>query len=190
VVKVIGRIAVSYGRFSRIRQVALMCTASNTRFLGPIRVHSPWQTASRSVQPFLHSLRQSVIRHALNRHLIHDSLDPSVSSTQTALRSVQPFLHSLRQSDLMLKNGPPSLVKIAPFHGGSGPHLTHDSLAHPSRQPKRHLDRLCCFCTYHPRVSLYFTMGRHSPLFPNYGSLKIARENLSVYWELTCPSAT
>jgi len=36
--------------------------------------------------------------------------------------------------------------------------------AHPSPQPKRHLDRFCRFCTDDRRVSLYFTMGRPFPL--------------------------
>ena len=66
------------------------------------------QTASRSVQPFLRSSRQSVailykgsslfplkLHYStgdLNRHLIYGSLRPSESSTQTVSRSVQPFL--------------------------------------------------------------------------------------------------
>jgi len=37
-------------------------------------------------------------------------------------------------------------------------------MAHPSPQPKRHLDRFSCFCTDDRRVSLYFTMGRTFPL--------------------------
>jgi len=52
----------------------------------------------------------------------------------------------------------PSL-KITPSHGGYGPHLTHDSWAHLSPQPKWHLDCFSCFCTDDHRVSLYFTMG-------------------------------
>ena len=34
------------------------------------------------------------------------------------------------------------------------------SLARPSPQPKRHLDRFSCFCTAHCRVLLYYTVGR------------------------------
>jgi len=37
------------------------------------------------------------------------------------------------------------------------------SWAHPSHQPKRHLDQFGRFCTVHYRVSLYFTMGPHFP---------------------------
>ena len=36
-----GCIAATHGRFNRIRQVAPMCTPSNTWFLGPTRVHNP-----------------------------------------------------------------------------------------------------------------------------------------------------
>ena len=36
--------------------------------------------------------------------------------------------------------------------------------AHPSPQPKRHLDRLSRFRTGDRRVSLYFTIGRPFPL--------------------------
>ena len=39
-------------------------------------------------------------------------------------------------------------------------HPIHDFLAHPSPQPKRHLDRFSHFCTAQRRVSLYFTMDR------------------------------
>jgi len=40
----------------------------------------------------------------------------------------------------------PFPLKIAPAHGGSGPHLIHVPWAHPSPQPKRHLDLLSHFC--------------------------------------------
>jgi len=53
-----GRIAAAHGRFSRIRKVVPMCTPFNTCFLGPTRVQT--QTASRYVQQFLHSSRQTV----------------------------------------------------------------------------------------------------------------------------------
>jgi len=36
-----GRIAAAHGRFSRMRQMAPMCTPSNTCFLGPTQVHIP-----------------------------------------------------------------------------------------------------------------------------------------------------
>jgi len=45
-----GRITAVHGSFNRIRQVAPMCTASNTWFLGSTRVCL--KTASWSVQPF------------------------------------------------------------------------------------------------------------------------------------------
>ena len=40
-------------------------------------------------------------------------------------------------------------LKIAPSHEGSEPHLICGSLAHPSLQPKRHLDRFSHFCRAH-----------------------------------------
>jgi len=62
------------------------------------------QTASRSVQSFLHSSLQKVpilfpLKIAASYggsgpHLIHGSPGPPESSTQTAARSVQPFLQS------------------------------------------------------------------------------------------------
>jgi len=74
---------------NRIRQVAPMCTSCITCFLGPSE--STTQTASWTVQPCLHSSRQSVVRHAracpfpsklplhMGRsgpHLTHGSLSP------------------------------------------------------------------------------------------------------------------
>ena len=42
--------------------------------------------------------------------------------------------------------------------------LPRASLAHPSPNPKRHLDRFSCFfCTAHGRESPYFTTGRPFP---------------------------
>ena len=49
-----GRIAAARGRLIRIRQAVPMCTPSNICFVRPT------QTACRSVQPFLHSSRQTV----------------------------------------------------------------------------------------------------------------------------------
>jgi len=63
------------------------------------------QTASRSVQPFLYSSRQSVVGNVMTcpslapshggsvPHLIRGSLRPLNSASQTASRLVQPFLH-------------------------------------------------------------------------------------------------
>jgi len=53
-----GRIAAAYERFSGIRQVTPVCTPPNNASLG--LPESKSQTASRSVQPFLHTSRQSV----------------------------------------------------------------------------------------------------------------------------------
>jgi len=117
-----GRIATAHGWFSGIRQVApvCVCTPPMHASLGP-DVKS--QTASRSVQAFLHSSQQGVtiLYNRLPRppqncrfpwgdldpHLIHGSLGPSESTTQTASRSLQPFFHSSPQSVPILYNEPP-----------------------------------------------------------------------------------
>ena len=107
---------------------------------------STTKTASRSVRPkpFLHSSRQKVPILYNRRpfppklplpiggsgsHLIYDFLGSSEPTTQMASRSVQPFLHRWPQSVPIIYNGMflPAL-KIAPFHGGSGPRLIHGSL--------------------------------------------------------------
>jgi len=86
----------------------------------------------------------------LDRHLIHRSLGPLESSTQTASRTVQPFLHRRLQSVPILYNGTPlPPLKIAPFHGDLDLHLIMVLCAHPSPQPKRHLDRFSRFCRAH-----------------------------------------
>jgi len=53
-----GRIAAAHARFRGILQVAPVCTPPNNASLGPPESRS--QTASRSVQRFLHSSQQSV----------------------------------------------------------------------------------------------------------------------------------
>ena len=100
--------------------MASVCTPPNTCLLG--YTESTTQTASRSVQPFLHSSRQSVSilynRRLFNLkiapshgrpgpHLMHDSLGVSEPTTQTASRLNQPFLHSSAQGVRILYNGPP-----------------------------------------------------------------------------------
>jgi len=92
------------------RYTDLMLSAS----LGPSA--SIPQTASCSVQPFLHSSQQKVpilynwlpisLKHCpfpwdLDPHLAHGSFGPPKSTTQTASRVVQPFLQSSqsRQTD-------------------------------------------------------------------------------------------
>ena len=45
--------------------------------------------------------------------------------------------------------GHPFPLQISPLHGGSGPRLIMVLWAHPSPQPKRHLDRFSPFCRGH-----------------------------------------
>ena len=94
----------SHGQFNGIRQVLPVCTHLIHASFGPSK--STTQMASRSVQPFLHSLRQSVFRRA--GHVISPKIAPSHWAIwtpsnmwffrpteffiQMASRSVQPFL--------------------------------------------------------------------------------------------------
>ena len=79
-----------------------------------------------------------------------------VCNSNTSLGSPEPFLHSSLQRVPMLYNGPPpgSTPKIAHSSGKSGPDLIDYMvpLAHPSPQPKRHIDPLSRFCMPHDCV--------------------------------------
>jgi len=89
------------------------------------------------------------------------SFGPPKSTAQTANCLVQPLLRSLWQ---ILCNGHPFPPKLPlPMGIYLEPHLTHDSMAHPSPQPKRHLDPYSRFCTDDRRMFLYFTMGHPFP---------------------------
>jgi len=92
--------------FASLRQCAPHLTHAS---LGPPK--SIPQSASRSVQPFLHSSRQKIpilyngppfplmpLRMGKCSRVIYASLGQTHSVSQTAFRSVEPFLHSSRQS--------------------------------------------------------------------------------------------
>jgi len=92
----------------------------------------------------LHSSRQSVVRYigaswrirlklctlppSGKYNWTHASFSPPKSTTQTANQSVEPFLHSSQQKVPILYNGRLFPLKSPFLMGGSGPHLTHDSL--------------------------------------------------------------
>jgi len=59
-------------------------------------------------------------------------LGPPESKSQTASQTVQLLLHSSWHSVAILYNGPPSPLKLPLPTGGTGAHLTHDSLS-PSK---------------------------------------------------------
>jgi len=122
--------------------------AFRTRGPGPHLIHTsldPPESITQTVQPCLHSARQSVVWHVgvrpspskllffmgrsrdLNPHLIRGSLCPPDSAVQTASRPVLPILHSSRQTVPILYNGPPLFPQNTPSHGGSGHHLIHGS---------------------------------------------------------------
>jgi len=86
-----GCIAAAHGRFSGIRQMAPLCTLPNNAFLGPPEFTT--QTVSRSVQPFLHSTRQSVDGHA---RACSFSLKLSLRMGRSGLPSNTWFLGSTR----------------------------------------------------------------------------------------------
>ena len=130
-----GRIAAAHGRFNGICK---MCTPQKHASL--CRPESKSQTtASRSVQPFLHSSRQTVvILHNgppfplpyncpflrviwTNPHLIHSSLGPPKSPTQRTSRLVQAFCTVHSTVSLYFTTGIPFPLWIAHSHGRSAP---------------------------------------------------------------------
>jgi len=69
------------------------------------------------------------LKITLTHTRIHGSLVPSETTNQTASRSIQPFFaQNTVQYPYILQWDAPSSVKVAPSHGGSGPHLIHGSL--------------------------------------------------------------
>jgi len=101
------------------------------------------QTASRSVQPLLHSSRQSVVGHVaplkitpshgdLYRHVIRGSLGPPNSASQMASRLVQPFFAQMTaECPYTVQWDAPFPLKIAHSHGDVDSHLIHGSLSPP-----------------------------------------------------------
>jgi len=140
-----------------------MCTLSNTCFLGPTRVHVPNGVSIGSVVfPQLTAERPYTLQCAalspskLPLHMeqsgppsntVHDSLGPSEPTTQTASRLFQTFLHSSQQNVTILYNGPSLSCQNVPSHGGSAPHLTHDSLGPPESTTQLYVNRFSRFCT-------------------------------------------
>jgi len=141
--------------------------------LGPPESKS--QTASLSVQPFLHSSRQSVVGDVgacsspqncpfhgyLNTHLAHRSSGLPYSASQPASRSGQPFMHNYsRQKIHILYNGPLH-PEIAHSHGGSEPTSNTLRRGHTRvKNPNGISIGSAVFRTTRRRVSLYFTLGR------------------------------
>ena len=130
-------------------------------FFGP--TDSTFQMASRSVQPFLHSSRQSYVPVLYNvpplspknapsqgeedLHQIYGSLSPPEPITRTASRSVQPFLHSSRQNVIGHARACYSSKNCFFDWGISTPSNACFLEAHMSPKPKRHLDLFCRFRT-------------------------------------------
>ena len=73
------------------------------------------------------------------------SLGSPEFTTQTANWSVQPFLHSLQQKSLYILQQVSFLPKLPLPTGGSGAPSNTIPWAHPSPQPKWHVDRFSLF---------------------------------------------
>jgi len=79
-------------------------------------------------------------------HLIHGSLGLPDSAAQNGISiGSAVFAQLTAECRYILLWTAPFPRMITPSHGGSGPHLTHDFLANPSPEPKRHLDRFSRF---------------------------------------------
>jgi len=107
-------IAVAHNRLTVLARWRQCAHPSNTRFLEPIPMASPSQTASRSIQPFLHGRYYSVhspnTLHCatpsskiafspggdLDPHLIYRSLSLPDLPPQSASRSRRPIFYNTR----------------------------------------------------------------------------------------------
>jgi len=109
----LGCITTAHWRFSRIHQVAPMCTPSNTWFLGPTRSKVQnsisigsavfAQLTAESAYTLQHwaAYFPSKLPHCmgnLDSHQKHGSLGPPESTHQMVSRLVQPFLQRSRSS--------------------------------------------------------------------------------------------
>ena len=105
-----------------------------------------WQQAASP--PYMDGSVVIATLHQCAPHLIRASLGPSESSTQVASWSAQLFLHKW-QSIPILYNGQPFPPQNCPSSRGSGPPSNTILWAHPSPQPKLHLDQFSHFCGAH-----------------------------------------
>jgi len=88
-------------------------------------------------------------------HFVRRPLKPPLhDQSPSRYRSYKASYSKLRSKIGCHGNVPPPL----------DPHLKHDSLGHPSPQPKPHLDLFSRFCTDDCRMSQYFTVGCPFPL--------------------------
>ena len=79
-------------------------------------------------------------------------------------RWISVFAQLTAESPYTLQWAAPFPPRNCPFAWGSEPHLIMLSWAHPSSQPKRHLDRFSRFCTAHT-YTLQWTIPSSSKLF-------------------------
>jgi len=117
------------------------------------------QMASRSVQPFLHSWRQTVTvlykwqplplkivpSHGESEpHLIHDSLGPHEFSAKRHVDRFSRFCTAHFRASLCSAMCRPLPSKLPVPMGDLDLHLIHD-WAYPSLQPEQHLNWICRF---------------------------------------------
>jgi len=96
---------------------------------------------------------------------------PPESKSQTASRSVQPFMHSSRQTVPIpvLYNERPFPLKLAPSHGEIWTPSNTIPWAHPSSQPKRHLDRFSRFYSSPQIVPILYNEPPSLKIAPSHG---------------------
>jgi len=151
----------------RVHWWAHWCHLANTIELVLPSAHlSPQpKSANQSVQPFLHSLWQSVIGHCPGMFFpliiapLHGDVRPIKYMLPWAHPSPQPkrhldwfspFLHRPRQSVTILYNGLPlSPVKITPSHGDLDLYLIHGSLGPPESSTQTASGLVGRFCRAH-----------------------------------------
>jgi len=102
----------------------------------------PHRCSRRTVQSYSPGCA-NVPSHGVCTHLANmiELVFPSAHQSPQPKRQIDRFTHFCTahgRKSLYFIMGRPPLLKIAPSHDGM---MTHGSLAHPSPQPKRHLDR-------------------------------------------------
>ena len=111
----------------------------------------------------------------LHSHVKCGSVGPPVSLFKTASRSVQPFF-AQRTVECPITRFP--LPHKTPLpEGDRVSHLTHDIWAHPSHQPKRHLDWSAVF-VWVPIAMLYsaLSVGKKTSKLPLHLGMSSPRQ--------------
>ena len=97
---------------------------------------------------------------------------PRIKQRVASCHMTKAIAHKASYSKLRPKN----LVAMATSLSTSGPPFNTIPTAHPSAQPKRHLDQFSRFCTDDRRVSLYFTIN--APFAPQFRPMSVVAKRL------------